>query len=303
MGIDCDKNIADYFKTFQTKMRARERLPQSIVDKYDKQIYFVIKRDETWMEAVSPRTIWVTEMGYEVDLPVLETCAKALLDTPREPSEGIFGNVETIASNVSMQKERKKRDKFIKDASKKASEIKENVMNISGILASELKGQQPVKQVSLVVTSSDTDSGKAVEFKRVERKRKTSLVPSPPPKKIRKLMKKQQAVREPQKKLTPKKKQTPVTPTLDDLLNEITQEGNMVNVNKWYNFFKDSDKQTIEESIILHLDIYKKVLIEVIDDLPNDLYMRLEAKRLSVMELDKKLKVEALLALHLVVDV
>lgn len=60
------------------------------------------------MEAVSPRTIWVTEMGYEVDLPILETYAKALLNAPREPSKGIFGNAETIKSNVSMQKRTKK---------------------------------------------------------------------------------------------------------------------------------------------------------------------------------------------------
>lgn len=69
-------------------------------------------------------------------------------------------------------------------------------------------------------------------------------------------------------------------------------------MNKLYHSFKDLDKGTIEESIILYLDIYKKVLIEVVDDLPNDLYLRLEAKRMSVMELDKKLKVEALLSIH-----
>lgn len=85
---------------------------------------------------------------------------------------------------------------------------------------------------------------------------------------------------------------------MDDLLNEITQEGNLANLSKWFNSSKDPDKNTIEESIILHLDIYKKVLIEVIDELPSDLYMRLEDKRVSMMELDKKLKVEALLAVY-----
>lgn len=85
-------------------MRARERLPQSIVDKYDKEINFEIKRDETWMEEVIPRTIWVTEMGYEVDLNILETYAKTLLEAPREPTEENFGNAETIESVVSMQK-------------------------------------------------------------------------------------------------------------------------------------------------------------------------------------------------------
>lgn len=94
MWIARDNNIIDYFKTFQSKMRARERIPQSIVEKYDKKIWFVIKRDEALMEAISPRTIWVTKMGYEVDLHTLEMYAKALLDAPREPSEDFFENAE-----------------------------------------------------------------------------------------------------------------------------------------------------------------------------------------------------------------
>ncbi|XP_059064385.1 protein HOTHEAD-like [Cryptomeria japonica] len=71
-------------------------------------------------------------MGYEVDLPNLETYAKTLLEAPREPSEETFGNAETIESDVSMQKQRKGRDKFIKDASKMANVIKEKLINSSG---------------------------------------------------------------------------------------------------------------------------------------------------------------------------
>lgn len=194
-------------------------------------------------------------------------------------------------------KQRKKREKYIRDAFKKVQEIKENVMNISGIPASELEGLQPEAHISPVGTSSDND--KATEFKRVERrKRKPSSVPSPSPKRTRNLRKKQQVVREPQKKLTPKKKQQPVTLSLNDLLSEITDDGNLANVHKLYNTFNDSDRESIENNIILHLDIYKKVSIEVVDGLPNDLYRRLEGKRIAVMELDKKLKVEKILALH-----
>lgn len=64
MGTDKDNNITEYFKTFKEKMKTRERLPQSIVDKYEKEICFVIKKDEIWMETDLPRTVWVTEMGY-----------------------------------------------------------------------------------------------------------------------------------------------------------------------------------------------------------------------------------------------
>lgn len=238
-------------------------------------------------------------MGYEVDLNILESYARILLDAPREPTEKIFGIAATIESDVSMMKERKKREKLMKDASKFVADVKKGLMGfeqMSGIAESmkESKtGQQLVAHVSPVVTSSERESDKAVEFKRVERKkRKPSLTPTPSPKGTRTLRNKQQAMREPniqRKKLTPKKPTPKVLDilSLEELINEITQDGNLSNINKYYHTFKDSDKGTIEESIIRHLDIYKKVLIEVIDDLPDDLYLRLEAKRMFIMELDK----------------
>lgn len=93
-----------------------------------------------------------------------------------------------------------------------------------------------------------------------------------------------------------KKKEKQVIPPLDNLLNEITKEGNLSNISKSYNTFTNEEKESIESSVIIHLDIYKKFLIEVVDDLPCDLYRRLDAKRLAIVELDKKIKIEKLLA-------
>ncbi|XP_059064268.1 uncharacterized protein LOC131856491 [Cryptomeria japonica] len=201
-------------------------------------------------------------MGYEVDTNILETYAKRLLNAPLEPTKKFFGTTETIE----------------KDLSDVASSIKEGKSD-----------QQLVTHVSPIVTSSETDSDKAAEFKRVDRKkRKYPMAPTPslPPKKARTLRKKEQAMKGPsnsKKKIAQKKMAPKISDALSlaELINEITQEN------------------TIEESIILYLDIFKKVLIEVIDVLPNDLYLRHEAKRMSIIELDKKLKVKALLVVHL----
>lgn len=100
MGIDKDNNITKYFQAFKAKIKKKERLPQSIADKYEKEICFVIKKDEIWMETVLPRTFWVTEMGYEADVNIIETYAKALLAAPRESEEKVFGSAETIESGV-----------------------------------------------------------------------------------------------------------------------------------------------------------------------------------------------------------
>lgn len=81
-------------------------------------------------------------------------------------------------------------------------------------------------------------------------------------------------------------------------MSEITDDGNLANVRKLYNTFTNAEKESIKNNIILHLDIYKKVLIEVVDDFPSELYRRLDSKRIAVMELDKKLKIEKLLVVH-----
>lgn len=100
-----------------------------------------------------------------------------------------------------------------------------------------------------------------------------------------------------------KKKEKQVIPHLDNPLNEITDDGNLSNVSKPYDTFKNEEKESIENSIILDLDIYKKFLIEVVDGQPSDLYRRLDANRLAIMELDKKINVEKILVVHLVKSV
>lgn len=67
-----------------------------------------------------------------------------------------------------------------------------------------------------------------------------------------------------------------------------------------YNTLSTNDKESIENNVILHLDIYKKFLMQIVDEILNDLYRRLEARRLSIVELDKKIKIEKLMAVHLV---
>lgn len=99
--------------------------------------------------------------------------------------------------------------------------------------------------------------------------------------------------------MTPKKKKVKHTiTTLDKLLREIIEDGKLKNINKVYNTLSTDDKESIENSVILHLDIYKKFLMEVVDEIPNDLYRRLEARRLAIVELDKKIKIKKLPVVH-----
>lgn len=101
--------------------------------------------------------------------------------------------------------------------------------------------------------------------------------------------------------MTPKKKKIKqnIAP-LDKLLNEITKDGKLKNISKLYDTLFADDKERIENNVILHLDIYKKFLIEIVDEIPTNLYRRLEARRVAIVELDKKIKIKKLLAVHLV---
>lgn len=126
----------------------------------------------------------------------------------------------------------------------------------TGITESELEALQLETHLSQVGTSSESDIH--VVFKRVERKRKPSPEPSPTPKRTRQ---KQQAVRPLEKKMTPKKKVKKTIAPIEKLLREIIGDGKLKNINKMYNTLSDDDKESIENSVIVHLDIYKKFLM------------------------------------------
>lgn len=95
--------------------------------------------------------------------------------------------------------------------------------------------------------------------------------------------------------MTPKKKS--IAP-IDNLIDEITEDGKLKNISKMYNTLSDDDKDKVENSVILHLDIFKKFLMQVVDEILTNLYNRLESRRVGIIELDKKIKIEKLLVVH-----
>lgn len=97
------------------------------------------------MEAVGPRTVQITEMGYEVDSNILKSYAKILQNAPPEPTKKIFGTAETIEKDVEIQKQRKKRDKVIKYTQKFVEVVKKGLLKLdlmSGVATKERKSEQ-----------------------------------------------------------------------------------------------------------------------------------------------------------------
>lgn len=109
------------------------------------------------MEAVIPRTIQVTKIGYEIDDNIIETYAKALLEAPKEPTEEVFGNAETIESGIQSRKRVKKVEETVRKGTQQAKAIKEDVLKQTSIKESELEGLQPKAHLSPDGTSSESD--------------------------------------------------------------------------------------------------------------------------------------------------
>lgn len=53
LGSQRDDKVWGYFKAFQKYIRSRLRVPKHIVEKYSTDICFMVKKDETLMEAVN----------------------------------------------------------------------------------------------------------------------------------------------------------------------------------------------------------------------------------------------------------
>lgn len=65
-------SLWSFFKTFQGRMKNRERIPKEVVVKYANTICFMVDRDQCNTEVVEPRTVWIMPMCYEVDAQTLE---------------------------------------------------------------------------------------------------------------------------------------------------------------------------------------------------------------------------------------
>lgn len=75
-------------------MQARERIPTSIVEKYNDTIYFMVDIDQCLMELVDPRIVWIMPMGSEVEEHILELYVEHLLSKPWDLTEEMFGTFE-----------------------------------------------------------------------------------------------------------------------------------------------------------------------------------------------------------------
>lgn len=87
-------------------MHDRERIPKTIVEKYQDTIVFMVDIDQCLMETIEPSTIWIMPMGYEVDEKILEPHAQHLLRKLVDPLQERFGTY--VEKSLKLHKKLKK---------------------------------------------------------------------------------------------------------------------------------------------------------------------------------------------------
>lgn len=81
------------------------------------------------------------------------------------------------------------------------------------------------------------------------------------------------------------------------MVDEITKDGKLKNVQFYYEHLDDDEEREVEELVLLYLDIYKKTLLEIENQIPTQLYGILDARILSAMDEDKNIKIQELLSI------
>lgn len=161
-------------------MRQRERLSKSIVEKYSTDIYFMVKTDETLMEAVEPRTIWVIELGYEVDDNILDLYAKMLLDAPLDDKTKHFGTTKDKAFEVKTSFNRKRREKKIDKMSAYIQDVTHKIdtqlgsgskLTVEPTMTSTAEVKKHEAYISTITFDSDPEDNEPLAFRRVQRKK------------------------------------------------------------------------------------------------------------------------------------
>lgn len=255
------------------------------MDKYNKLITFVIMRDETWMEAITPRTIWVNEMGYEVDVAILESYAQMLINAPKEPNIEIFGTTENIASETQMKASQRKRKKYELDAHKFIEQVIEKLIEKLGIDPRELKIGEIAEE------AKPTKIGPTIRHQQgrvIYKDPKEKMVVTKRPKQ------KEKREQTGKKKRTKKSEEEPKNTLVEELVDSITNRNTLKHIKKHYSKLNDKEKGQIENAILLYLDGNKIPLINIFDSLLDELYSMLDGRKNSIIELDKTMKIKIL---------
>ncbi len=123
MGENFDAQMTSYFEDFKKSMKQRIRILVSLVEKHEKDIYFLVDIDYTYIHTVIPTVRWLRLLGYELDIDQAPTTITTLLAKEIDKTAKHFGTYDIVKSrmvtDLKIATVVKKKDKLVKKIKKK----------------------------------------------------------------------------------------------------------------------------------------------------------------------------------------
>ena len=89
-----------YFEEFKKSMKHWLRIPVSLVEKHEKDIFFLVDIDFTYIQAAIPRVRWLRPLGYEINVDDASTTITTLLSKEMDKEAKPFGTYDIVKSRV-----------------------------------------------------------------------------------------------------------------------------------------------------------------------------------------------------------
>ena len=162
MGDSFDAQMTIYFEESKNSMKKRVRIPISLVDQHENDIYFLVDIDFTYIQVVIPRVRWLKPLGYELNVDQASTTITTMLIEDIEKTIKHFGTHDFFKSRVVIDRKAasatKRKDKLVKKLKKKfgvdlgEARIVEEVNEISDDDGNEDNGEDEPEQGPLQLT-------------------------------------------------------------------------------------------------------------------------------------------------------
>ena len=110
--------MTSYFEDITKSMKAKFRIPMSLVETHANNIYSVVDTDFTYAQATMSRVRWLKELPYEVNIDETSTTITTLLYEEIDKNAQSFKIFEEekarITSNLKIEKVDRKKEKIMK---------------------------------------------------------------------------------------------------------------------------------------------------------------------------------------------
>ena len=94
LGNNFESVMTCYFEDFKKSIKERFRIPKSLVEAHEKDIYFLVDTDNTYAQVVMARVRWLKALPYEVNIDETYTAITALLSEEVDNNATYFGTFE-----------------------------------------------------------------------------------------------------------------------------------------------------------------------------------------------------------------